>query len=458
VRPMNAGSAPRRLRERIAGDVFLPGDAGWDGARQAWNLAADQHPAAVVYAAFTDDIVATLRFAAEHGLRVAAQGTGHGATTMPDLRSTVLLRTSRLTKVEVDPSARLARVEAGALWSDVVPLAGRHGLAALHGFSGTVGVAGYTLGGGLGWLARSEGLACNSVTALAVVTADGEARRVSAEEDPELFWALRGGGGAYAVVTELEFDLVALPTVYAGQLMWPIEEARQVVAAYRDWTVDLTDSVTSTVKLVRFPPLPQLPAPLRGRSLVAVALAHRGDEAEGERLVAPLRAAAPPELDTLASIPATGLVDVAGDPQDPVPGVGGSVLLRDLPAGAVSAYLELAGPDVQSPLLHLELRHLGGALAESSPAHGAADCIDGAFLAYGVGMPTSPELNDAIRDALESVTERFAPWATGRTFLNFAEQQPGMRASFSASTVDRLNAVKDTHDRDGILVANHAVD
>jgi FAD binding domain len=455
---MDAGPTPHRLRERIVGDVVLPGDAEWDAARQAWNLVANQNPAAVVYAATTDDIVATLGFAAAHGLRVAAQGTGHGATTLPDLRSTVLLRTSRLTKVEVDPSARLARAEAGALWRDVVPLAGTHGLAALHGSSGTVGVAGYTLGGGLGWLARSEGLACNSVTALTVVTAGGEARRVSAEQEPDLFWALRGGGGAYAVVTELEFDLVAVSNVYAGQLMWPMEQARAVVTAYRDWTADLSDRVTSAVKLVRFPPLPQLPPPLRGRSLVGVALAHRGDEAEGERLVAPLRAAAAPELDTLASMPATGLVDIAGDPQDPVPGLGASVLLRELPDDAVRAYLELAGPDVQSPLLHLELRHLGGALAESSGAHGAADRIDATFLAYGIGMPTSPELTDVIWDALVTVTERFAPWASDTTFLNFAEQQPGMRASFSPSTAGRLNAVKATYDPDGILVANHAVD
>jgi hypothetical protein len=455
---MQATPALRRLRERIEGDVVLPGDAGWDGARQAWNLVADQHPAAVVYAASAEDIVTTLRLAAEHGLRVAAQGTGHGATTLPDLDSTLLLRTSRLTNVEVDPSARLARVEAGAQWSDVVPLAGTHGLSALHGSSGTVGVAGYTLGGGLGWLARSEGLACNAVTSLAVVTADGEARRVSAEEEPELFWALRGGGGAYAVVSELEFDLVAVSSVYAGQLMWPIEQAYEVVGAYRDWTAGVADSVASTVKLVRFPPLPQLPPPLRGRSLVVVALACRGDQPEGERLVGPLRAAAPPELDTLASIPATGLVEVAGDPQDPVPGLGDSVLLRDLPEGAVHAYLELVGPDVQSPLLHLELRHLGGALAESSPTHGAADRIDAAFIAYGIGMPISPELTDAIGDALVAVKERFAPWAADTTFLNFAEQQPGTRASFSPSTAGRLNAVKAAYDPDGILVANHAVD
>ena len=240
--------------------------------------------------------------------------------------------------------------------------------------------------------------------------------------------------------------------------MWPMEQAPAVVTAYRDWTADLPDSVTSAVKLVRFPPLPQLPPPLRGRSLVGVALADRGDEAEGERLVAPLRAAAQPELDTLASMPATGLVDIAGDPQDPVPGLGGSVLLRNLPDRAVRAYMELAGPDVQSPLLHLELRHLGGALAESSAAHGAADRIDAAFLAYGIGMPTSPELTDVIGDALVTVRERFAPWASDTTFLNFAEQQPGTRASFSPSTAGRLNAVKAAYDPDGILVANHAVD
>ena len=339
-----------------------------------------------------------------------------------------------------------------------MPAAGEHGLAGLHGSSGTVGVAGYTLNGGLGWLARSEGLACNSVAALDVVTADGHARRVSAEEEPDLFWALRGGGGAYAVVTELELELVELESVYAGQLMWPMERAPEVVPAYRDWTAGAPDSVTSTIKLVRFPPLPQLPPELRGRSLVTVGLACRAGAAEGERLVAPLRAVAPTHMDTLASMPATGLVEVSGDPRDPAPGSGMACCSTSCPTGRSGAYLELAGPDAETPLVYLELRHLGGALAESSPDHGAADRIDAAFLVYGIGLPTSPELNGEIRAAHASVKERLAPWTAGTTLLSFAEQQSGTRGSFPTATADRLAAIKARFDPDGLLIGNHAVD
>ena len=227
------------LRDRIAGDVVTAKDSGWDAARAAFNLAADQHPAAAVLAESADDVAATLDFARERSLRVAPQGPGHGAALLPALDDVLLLRTTRMTGVEIDPDARTARVQAGALWSDVVPPAAEHGLAALHGSSGTVGVTGYTVGGGVGWLGREHGIACNKVVGLDVVTADGQARTVTADSEPDLFWALRGGGGAFAVVTALEFGLVELAEVYAGQLMWPLERASDVVNAYREWTADV---------------------------------------------------------------------------------------------------------------------------------------------------------------------------------------------------------------------------
>jgi hypothetical protein len=188
------------LRKAIAGEVVARGDPGWDGARQAWNLTADQRPPVVVMAESPRDVAATVRFAAANGLRVAPQSTGHGATSMGDLAGTILLRTSRLTHVEVDVGQRTAVVQAGALWSDVIGLAARHGLVCLHGMSAAVGVAGHTLGGGIGWLARREGFAAGHVRAFEVVGADGEERRVDRASDPDLFWALRGGGGRPAIV------------------------------------------------------------------------------------------------------------------------------------------------------------------------------------------------------------------------------------------------------------------
>src|ERR687896_2499791 len=207
------------------GTFLTPEDEGFDAARQAWNLAVDQRPAAVAFADDAAGVATAVRLAAERGLRIAVQGTGHAAAPMGDLDGTLLLKTMRMTGLEVDPGARRARVEAGVLWGDVAVAAGEHGLVALHGSSPDVGVVGYTLGGGMGWLSRRHGLACNRMVAAEVVTADGELRRVGPDEEPELFWALRGGGGAFGAVTAIEFELLPLTEVYAGWLVWDADAA-----------------------------------------------------------------------------------------------------------------------------------------------------------------------------------------------------------------------------------------
>jgi FAD/FMN-containing dehydrogenase len=218
-----------QLRRRIDGVVFAAGDEGWETARLPWNLKADQRPAAVVVAGSAADVAETVRFAAANGLRLAPQGTGHGAGAIGALESSILLKTSQLGGVEIDAAARRARAGAGVVWEEVVQAAAAHGLVALHGSSPDVGVVGYSLGGGMGWLARRYGLAANSVLAVEIVTADGEARRADAEEHPDLFWAIRGGGGSFGVVTAIEFALYPLEQVYAGWLMWPFEQASEVL-------------------------------------------------------------------------------------------------------------------------------------------------------------------------------------------------------------------------------------
>src|SRR3954447_4153669 len=211
------------LRVLVAGDVAFPGDADWDDARKAWNLAVDQHPTAVVLAESVDDVIATVHFARAHGLQIAPQGTGHGACSLPSLDNTILLKTSRLRRVEIDARARRARVEAGALWADVVAPAAEQGFVVLHGSSPDVGVVGYTLGGGIGWLARSRGLAANAVTAVEIVTADGRHVRADHETEPDLFWAVRGGGGSFGIVTAIAFEVFETPEFYAGAMLWPVE-------------------------------------------------------------------------------------------------------------------------------------------------------------------------------------------------------------------------------------------
>ncbi len=252
-------------------------EAEWDAARVPWNVAVDQRPEVIAVASSADDIVAAVRFARDNGLDVRVQGTGHGACG--DLEGAILIDTSSLTGVEIDAERRVARVEPGALWSDVAGPAAAHGLAGLWGSSGGVGVVGYTLGGGMGLLGRRHGFAADSVLAIELVSADGEHRRVDRDSDPELFWALRGGGGNFGAVTALEFRLHAIDEVYAGNLFWPIEQAREVLLAYAAWTETAPDTVTSSIRLLRLPPIPAVPEPLRGRAFVSIVAGVIGDEA-----------------------------------------------------------------------------------------------------------------------------------------------------------------------------------
>ncbi|HEU4598998.1 MAG TPA: FAD-binding oxidoreductase, partial [Solirubrobacterales bacterium] len=234
----------------IAGRVATPADADWDEARLAWNMAADQTPEAVAFVESTEDVAATVRFAADNGLRVAGQGTGHGAVALRSLEGTILIKTERMRGVEVDPESQTARVEAGALVVELSEAAGAHGLSGMPGSSPDVGVAGFHLGGGLSWLGRRYGFACNRVQAIELVTADGELRTVEGGNEPDLFWALRGGGGDYGIVAALHLNLVPVDTVYAGALLFPAQLGAEAVRRYRDWAAAVSDDVTSVVRFI----------------------------------------------------------------------------------------------------------------------------------------------------------------------------------------------------------------
>src|SRR5262252_3531701 len=230
--------------------TFLtPGDPGWDDARRAWNLAVDQHPTAVAIPRTAHDVVAAVAFAREHGLRVAAQGTGHHAAPLGPLAGTVLIKTHAMRGISIDPIGRIARVEAGARWQEVADAAAGHGLAGLAGFAPELGVVGHVLGGGLSWLGRCYGLAANNVEAFELVTADGELVRADAVSEPDLFWALRGGGGSFGVVTAIELRLFPVTEVYAGLLYWPAEAGSAVLHVWRKLTEDYPpDEFTTTLR------------------------------------------------------------------------------------------------------------------------------------------------------------------------------------------------------------------
>jgi FAD/FMN-containing dehydrogenase len=446
----------RTLRALSTGSVVAAGDADYDEARLAWNLAADQRPAAVVFPETDSDVSFAVAFAREAGLRVNVQGTGHNATPLGDMSDTLLIRTNRMKGVEIDAAGRRARVQAGAEWADVTGPASEHGLAALAGSSPNVGVVGYSLGGGIGYLGRKHGIQANSVTAIELVTADGEHRRVTAERDPELFWAMRGGGGNFGVVTALEFRLYPLPELFGGALMWPWEHAESVFKRWRDWTSNVPDDVTSMARIIQFPPIDDVPEFLRGRQMVVITAAYAGDAQTGALLMEPLTELGP-EINTFGPMPPSALSYLHMDPEGPVPGLSDTAMLDSLPDEAIETIIEKAGPGSDSVMLITELRHMGGAFARAEDGHGALAKIDGEYIAFAVGMVMSPEMGEALARQTGALMEALAPHGRGRKYLNFVEHRTDTRSGYADDAYARLQAVREKVDPDYLFRANHEI-
>jgi FAD/FMN-containing dehydrogenase len=456
MRNLKVSAGPlEMLRAALSGDVFVPGDDGYDQARRAWNLAKDQRPAVVVFPGSAAEVARAVQWARWQGMRIAPQATGHGAAPLEPLEGAMLLKTARMRRVAIDPATGTARAEAGAVWRDVTVPAGRHGRAALAGTSPDVGVTGYTLGGGLGWLARRYGLAASSVTAAELVTPGGDLVRAGAGQQPDLLWAVRGGGGA-GVVTALEMTLYPVRELYAGVLFFPIQRCPQVLHGWREWTGTVPDEVTSIGRIMRFPPLPEVPGHLRGRAFALVEAAYLGDAAAGAELLRPLRQLGP-EIDTFATIPAPALSALHMDPEQPVPNQGDGVLLTDLPAAAIDVLLALAGPGAQTPLASIEIRHLGGALARPALSGGAQPAIDARYLTYAAGATPTPELAAVMRAHARAVTHALAPWHASYDYYNLTETPAGAHAVLPAASYHRLQQITATYDPGHAIITAHPV-
>ena len=441
------------LRDLIEGDVVVPGDYAWDEVRQAWNLIVDQRPVAVALPESPEDVVAIVAFARANDLRVAPQGTGHGAAALDRLDDTILLKTERMRHVTIDPDTRIARAEAGTIWIDVVEAAAEHGLAALAGSSPDVGVVGYTLGGGLSWLARKHGIGANQVTAIEVVTASGDFVRTDWANEPDLFWALRGGGGAFGIVTAIEFNLFPLEEVYAGILWYPVDRAAEVLKVWRAWTEDLPDEMTSVGRILQFPPIPEIPEPIRGQSFVVVEAIWSGEPGEGERLLEPLRALGP-VMDTVAAIPVEELSRLHMDPEGPAPGTGDGGMLDDVDDHLIDLFVEHV---VGTPILSAEIRHLGGAVARRSLQHGAVDVFEAPFIMYAVGIAPTPEAREVVDGAVARLRGMLAPWEGEHTYMNFAETRRKPSSLFSSASYHRLRRIKAIVDPTDMIRSNHPI-
>jgi FAD/FMN-containing dehydrogenase len=445
------------LRTAASSDVLVfPTDPGWDDARRAWNLAVDQRPAVVALPETVDDVVDAADYARTLGLRIAVQGTGHGAPGT-SLDGTMLVNTSRMTRVEVDPKGLTARVAAGTIWGDVVAAAVPHGLTALHGSAHDVGVVGYSLGGGIGWLARKHGLSSSSVLSAEVVTADGEVLRADRESNADLFWALRGGGGSFGIVTEVEIALYPVAEAYAGWLVWPMERAAEVLGAWADWTKDAPEEVTSIGRMLQIPPVPEMPEPFRGRQLVVVEAAFLGDEQAGRELLRPLRDLEP-ELDTFAMVPAAALTQLHQDPPGPVPGRGEGWMLDRFDAAAADAVVRAAAMDGTAPLVSVEVRHLEGALGRPDPNGGVLSHFEAPYAMYSVAMAPGPAIIPAVDERIAEIRGAAGPWLSRSTYFNFAERDADASTLYPGGNYARLVEIRAEVDPDGVFRAKHAID
>jgi FAD/FMN-containing dehydrogenase len=457
----NIRTQPRSASDSAASAVDAKsvrrGESGWDDARRAWQLTVDQRPAAVVYPESPQDVASAVRLARERGQRVAAQGTGHNAAPMGSLHDTLLLKTERMRRVTIDAWGRIARAEAGALSREVVEAAARHGLATVAGTSPDVGVVGYTIGGGIGVFSRRYGLAASNVHAIDLVTADGRLVRAEHEREPDLFWALRGGGGSFGVVAAIELELFPLAEAYAGLLWYPPERADEVLHAWRELTQAAPPDELSTMgRFVNFPPIPEVPEPIRGASFVIVDAYHAGDRARADELLAPLRALGPVN-DTIGTVSMPELGRVHMDAAHPVPAVGDGLMLAELPPEALDAFIDVAGAEGSRGLTVIELRHREGALGRFRPESGALASIPAKYALIAGGFAPVPELASALRGQVEAIRQALVPWAARYMYLNFAETRRDPASLWEAEAYRRLRRVKSAVDPGDLIRSNHPI-
>ena len=439
------------LSARVAGTVLEPGQSGYDQEIAGFNAAMAHRPELVVGAATQEDVVQAVLFARARGWRVAVQSTGHGAQ-LP-VESGLLVTTGRIDQVKIDVAARAATVGAGARWGAVVASAAPHGLAPITGSSPTVGVVGFLLGGGIGPLARSHGFGSDYLVGATLVTGTGDVVRASADENPDILWALRGGKPGLGIVTEVRLQLVDLPALFAGALFFEEAHIEGALRAWIAWTALAHPRATTSVAIFRFPPRETLPPPLRGRRLLALRFAYPGDAAEGARLAAPLRSIAPIYIDKLGALPIADVAQIFDDPPGPLPAWTSGGLLASVDQDFASALLRHVGAGTDGPFLAAEVRHLGEACARDVPGGSAAGGRGAAFTLGLIG--TNPaDFASVLPDAEARVVGDLGRWLSPEANGNFAAHPQVRRAVPAGAAPEvrtKIAALRRRHDPDRLF-------
>ncbi len=455
-RPGVGNEELEELRALVAGPVLAGTDQAAASETATFNLAITHRPEVIVGATCADDVAAAVTWAGRHGLPVAVQGAAHGAVA--PVREALFVSTARMTSVEVDPSRRVARVGAGARWSDVLSAATPHGLAGVNGSSSHVGVVGYSLGGGMGPLSRQYGFGADQVRSVELVTADGSIRHVDEHSDPELFWAVRGGKGSFGIVTEIEIDLVPVSEIYGGAVFYAGVSARDVLHSFRTWSSTLPEQAGASIALLRLPESPMLPPTLSGQFVVQLRFSFTGSEAEGAELLAPMLEAGEVLIQGVAAMPYSAVDSIHQDPTEPMPVWEKGLLLRELSVEAVETVLALAGPDAVSPLVLVELRLMGGAIGRQPRVPNAVAGREGAFSVFALGV-LAPGLEEAVPQAVKALVSALRPWSAPTTLLNWlgAADADEVARAWTPENYERLHALKCQVDPTDMFRFGHAV-
>ncbi len=450
----------QNLRSQLQGYALLPGDDGYDRARRVWTSTFDQHPALIVVPKSPADVAAAVTFARENGLPIAIQGGGHGPAYPAD--GALLINFMQMTGLQINLEASTVRIEAGLKWAQVIEAAHPFGLAPLNGFAPTVGVVGYLLGGGYGWLVRQYGLGASSIRSVDLVTADGRLLLVNEQSYPDLFWGLRGGGGNFGIVTALEVALYPVKEVFGGQVLYSIEQGKEVAKTYLDWVETVPVELTSAFRIIHFPPLSHLPPLLSGKTVVMIAACYNGTAEDGATLLRPMRTLGTPLLDTFTQLPYSQVAAIANDPVKSLPHYyyNDHRAMQSLTASDIDAIVEvMANP--ASGISVLEIRHLGGVLAGIPEDAMAASMHDVNFNVWA--LTTAPEINmlETGKESITKIIQALKPDASVQALLNslgYNDVGPDRtRAAYTVENYRRLVELKDKYDSQNIFRFNHNI-
>jgi FAD/FMN-containing dehydrogenase len=448
------------LRGQLRGALCMAGDPGYDEARTIWNAMIDRRPAAIVRASTADDVVRAVRIANEQGIALAVRGGGHNIAGNAVCEGGLLLDLTPMKGVRVDPSARVARVEPGVTLGEMDRGTQAHGLAAPLGINSTTGVAGLTLGGGFGWLSRRYGLTIDNLAAAEVVTADGQRLRATESEHPDLFWALRGGGGNFGVVTLFEYRLHPVgPEVLSGLVVHPLSRARELFDEYRRLAAQAPEELSCWIVLRKAPPLPFLPPEVHGTEVMVLAVCHAGDLEQGRKAAAPFQRLGKPIADVIAPTPFVGW-QAAFDPLL-APGARNywkSHNFREISDGAVDALLDAVGR-LPTPECEVFVGQLGGAVNRVPPDATAYPHRDVNFVVNVHTRWSDPSDDARCIGWARELFDALAPHATGGVYVNFMPEDEGQRVSKGAygSNYDRLTRVKARYDPENLFRLNQNI-